>query len=814
MRALSSVALAALLLMPASAQGQTWAEADFGGSATARAGFASAVFATGGELFVGSPGAFAFFPMPANRPGALIAYGPDNHSGMGFGPYQTLAATDGTAGDQFGLAVHVAGDRMVVGAPGAAGGQGRVYRYVRSPDGLTWDERTPAMRLQGEDTGLDFGRAVALTDDEAIVGAPGWEEHNGAVMVSGPTGITMLQPDSPIPGERFGRSVSVLGNWLAVGAPGPDLDALAGIFGAAPSFMPGSVYLFEKTEAGWTQRAHLTEAEAGPAMLGASVLLTTDGLFAGAPLAGGAVGEVRHWTESMGNWTAQPAISVELAGQGFFGQALSHSGSRLMVGAPLADVVATFTAGPDGAWALEQRFDSDAPGGFFGSSVALSNSSAWVGAPGALLFTGEAREYQLGSDGWTEADPIQSPPEGATPITGELTECNADGRAAGYQCTDVDMVAFIPLEIAGADAGTMANDVWGWTDPQDGKEYVLMGMTDRTVFIDISDAGNPRILGALAMTEGSQENLWRDMKVYDNHAFIVADGAGAHGIQVFDLTKLRGLEADPERAFEEDGHYSEIFSAHNIVINEESGFAYVVGASSGGTTCGGGLHMVDIRDPKNPTFAGCFQDASTGQAGTGYSHDAQCINYRGPDLDYANAEICFGANETALSIADVTDKSAPRVISSAGYPSSAYLHQGWVSDDHAWFFMNDEGDEIAGTVPKTRTLVWDIADLDDPILVNEHMGTTSATDHNLYVHENLMYQANYVSGLRILDVSDPENPVEVAYFDTVPVGDDSPGFAGAFSNYPFFESGTIAVTSMREGLFLLKRKVRRTVFDR
>ena len=223
--------------------------------------------------------------------------------------------------------------------------------------------------------------------------------------------------------------------------------------------------------------------------------------------------------------------------------------------------------------------------------------------------------------------------------------------------------------------------------------------------------------------------------------------------------------------------------------------------------------MVDIRDPLNPTFAGCFQDPATGSAGTGYSHDAQCINYHGPDADYAGAEICFGANETALSIADVTDKSNPRVVSNATYPNSAYLHQGWVSDDHRFFYMNDEGDELSGTAPRTRTLVWDIEDLDDPILLTEHLGTTAASDHNLYVRENLMYQANYVSGLRILDVSDPSNPVEVGFFDTVPTGDDAPGFAGAFSNYPYFPSGNIAVTSMREGLFILKARVRRTVFE-
>ena len=122
--------------------------------------------------------------------------------------------------------------------------------------------------------------------------------------------------------------------------------------------------------------------------------------------------------------------------------------------------------------------------------------------------------------------------------------------------------------------------------------------------------------------------------------------------------------------------------------------------------------------------------------------------------------------------------------------------------------MNDELDELAGTTARTRTLVWDIEDLDDPVLATEYLGETSATDHNLYVRGRYMYQSNYVSGLRIIDITDPTNPVEVAYFDTVPWGENAPGFAGSWSNYPYFESGVIVVSSMHEGVFILKKRER------
>jgi len=298
--------------------------------------------------------------------------------------------------------------------------------------------------------------------------------------------------------------------------------------------------------------------------------------------------------------------------------------------------------------------------------------------------------------------------------------------------------------------------------------------------------------------------IWREIKVYKDHAYIVADGAGAHGMQVFDLTRLREVPNAPA-TFTVDAHYTRIQSAHNIVINEDSGFAYATGSNGGDDTCGGGLHMIDIRDPENPQFVGCFADPSTGRQKTGYTHDAQCVTYRGPDEEHRGREICLNSNETALSIADVTDKQNPVALAMAEYPNVGYTHQGWLTEDQRYLFMDDELDEMNGLVENTRTLVWDLSDLDDPVLMTEYFNpNTRAIDHNLYIKGDKMYQSNYVAGLRVIDVANPGEPREVGFFDTVPFGDDGPRFDGTWSNYPFFESGIIAVTSMSEGLFLLR----------
>ena len=441
----------------------------------------------------------------------------------------------------------------------------------------------------------------------------------------------------------------------------------------------------------------------------------------------------------------------------------------------------------------------------FGGAMAANDRVAVVGARGHDNFEGVAFPYAAGEDGWIQGDPIYNESAEFASVTGGTVQCE-DGEADAFTCSDVDMVSFLTRGDIGARRGIQVNDVWGWEDPETNREYALVGRTDGTSFIDLTDPNNPIYIGDLPKTATANRSLWRDIKVYKDHAFIVSDGAGAHHMQVFDLRQLRDVQ-NPPVEFKETALYKGIYSSHNIIINEETGYAYAVGSDSGGETCGGALHMINIQDPTNPTFAGCFADTRTGRRGTGSTHDAQCVIYHGPDLEYRGREICLSSNGTALSIADVTDKDNPVAISVAEYPNVAYTHQGWLTEDHRYFYLNDEGDEASGLVEATRTLIFDLTELDEPEVAGEYLGPTSAIDHNLYIRGNLMYQTNYVEGLRIVDITDPENPTEVGFFDTVPYGknDNSP-VLGAWSNYPFFKSGVIVVTSGREGVFFLKKK--------
>ena len=335
--------------------------------------------------------------------------------------------------------------------------------------------------------------------------------------------------------------------------------------------------------------------------------------------------------------------------------------------------------------------------------------------------------------------------------------------------------------------GTAGNDIWGWHDAQTGREYALMGMSNGTAFVDVTEPRNPVFLGRLPTA--TLASPWRDIKVHSNHAYIVADESGTHGMQVFDLRRLR----DPagSQTFAADVIYGDFETAHNLAINEETGFAYVVGSN----TCQRGLHMVDLDMPNNPLFAGCHDEAST--------HDTQCVVYRGPDSEHHGRELCFSSNEDHVAIVDVTDKIAPLTLSSTDYPERAFVHQGWLTEDQALFLLGDELDELRLGVP-TRTHVFDVSDVDAPEYLHAHELDTDATDHNLYVLGERVFAANYTSGLRVLRLVDPATGrlEEEAFFDTFPDG-DGPDFDGAWSVYPYLPSGTIIVSDIQSGLFVL-----------
>ena len=770
-------------------------------------GMASAFGAS--EMVVGQP-------QNQTSPGAVYIYH-RSLDGATWSQAAKLTASDGKTGNRFGLAIDIDGNTLLVGAMEADSGRGAAYLFEKDVASGGWSE---VKKLSVDDAGENdnLGTGVALSGNLAVIGAPQHNEDTGAAYIfyrnpnSGAWSQAFKFVGSDVgAGDRFGGAVATANGKIFVGSTRHNDRA-------------GAVYIFgyDQTTHEFKEEAKLVNSDTTVARsFGAAIHLYDDLALIGAPgqppgpesgtPVDGAVFAFQ-FDAGTATWVEQAKIQPsDGAPMNLFGFSVDYDGDQAMIGAPgvsqFHGTAYLFEKNDDGTWTEAGRLSPEGDGFLIsGISVAHTGPIALVGVPGADSGEGKVAIFERdGENGWSEQSSITPPVvEGLAAVTGEQVDCT-DGAADTFACNDVDLAAFLPVQAIGGERGVKLNDIWGWTDPQTGKEYALVGRTNGTSFVDISDPVNPVYIGDLPKTEGANGSAWHDIKVYNDHAFIVSDNAGAHGMQVFDLTQLRDV-MDAPVTFEETANYDGIFSAHNIVINEDTGFAYAVGSSGGGESCGGGLHMIDIREPATPTFAGCFADPQTGRASSGYSHDAQCVIYRGPDVEHQNKEICFGANETALSIADVTDKDNPVKLSNASYPNVGYSHQGWLTEDHRYFYMNDELDELQKKVDGTRTLVWDVEDLDDPQLVTEYFSENKSSDHNLYIRGNLMYQSNYLSGLHIFDISDVANPVEVGFFDTMPFGDDAPGFGGSWSNYPFFESGAIVVTSMSEGLFILKKK--------
>jgi choice-of-anchor B domain-containing protein len=373
-------------------------------------------------------------------------------------------------------------------------------------------------------------------------------------------------------------------------------------------------------------------------------------------------------------------------------------------------------------------------------------------------------------------------------ITFAQTLCSS-GLAGVYPCSNIDLMSRLSLTQLGGTSSAEGNDIWGWTDPLDNKEYAIIGLTSHTAFVNITNPTVPIYLGKLPTTTAN--SIWRDIKVYSNHAFIVSEAAG-HGLQVFDLTRLRNVTSP--QTFSTDALYTGFGNCHNIAINEATGFAYAVGT----TTYNGGPHIVNIQNPTNPILAG-------GYGAQNYTHDAQIVVYNGPDAQHVGKEIFFGANESKVVVVDVTNKANPILLSTFFYANTAYAHQGWLTNDHKHFLLGDELDESTFGF-NTKTVIIDMTDLDLPVLKSNYFGATAAIDHNGYVKGNEFYLANYRAGFRLIDITNINSgPVnEVGFFDTFPTS-NSNSFNGAWSVYPYFASGNIIISDIERGLFVLRK---------
>jgi choice-of-anchor B domain-containing protein len=323
------------------------------------------------------------------------------------------------------------------------------------------------------------------------------------------------------------------------------------------------------------------------------------------------------------------------------------------------------------------------------------------------------------------------------------------------------------------------NDVWGYVSPS-GREYALASNNSNVKFIEITNPTSP-VLVAQFPHNGSS---WGDVKTYKAFAYSVTESSS--GIMVYDMSDIDNGNVTLVRTIQSSTR------SHNVAIDEVSGFMYTLGSRSfsppGTTTCW------DLSNPSNPVRVGAASVTNN------YQHDANIVTHTsGP---YAGRQILYGASEgRGLEIYDVTDKNNPQKLSTTSYGMIGYNHQGWLSDDYQTFYANDELDELNSGIT-TRTLIFDVSDINNPSLAGTFTTGLNSIDHNLYYKDGFLFESNYTSGLRIINACDPTNLSEVGSYDTY-APNNSAAFSGAWSVFPFFPSGVCLINNNGGNLFIV-----------
>jgi choice-of-anchor B domain-containing protein len=380
------------------------------------------------------------------------------------------------------------------------------------------------------------------------------------------------------------------------------------------------------------------------------------------------------------------------------------------------------------------------------------------------------------------------------------------GFAGQFPCRNVDFLAKIPLTGFSTRPASAAN-VWGFVDLNDNREYAVIGLRNGTAVVDVTDPANPREVATIA----GNASQWREVKIYQYrdtaanryraYAYISTEASGS-GLQVIDLSGLPNSVALATTLMDTGRQHtlyvSNIDYATNVALPGAEAFLYVAGSNLNF----GAWRVYSLANPASPQLltaapAGQYMHDSTSLYITD-SRASQCEPGHNP------CQVLVDFNENTVDLWDVTNKSLPVLLSSTGYPAATYTHSGWPSADQRFLFVHDELEEIRRGL-NTQMYTMNLDNLRAPSIVMSYQGTMTTTDHNGYTKGSFYYVSHYRRGLAVFDVSNPNQLREVAHLDTfLTPSENSAGTDGAWGVYPFFPSGTVAISDISNGLLLMR----------
>lgn len=310
------------------------------------------------------------------------------------------------------------------------------------------------------------------------------------------------------------------------------------------------------------------------------------------------------------------------------------------------------------------------------------------------------------------------------------------------------------------------NDIWGYTT-RDGREYALVGTTTGVSVVNIMDREAPY---ETAFFPGPT-STWRDIKTFGPFMYIVNETGG--GMQIVSLD-------DPEHP-RPIAAYLGFRTAHNLYVDEEDHTLYVAGSNVGNR----GVIALWLNDPAQPGARFTWDER--------YAHDVHARDGR----MYVAA-----INNARLDVVDIDMRhagtpSAAGVI--ANYPA-AFTHAVWPTTDGRCILTTDE---TAGAF----TRIWNVEDPAHAVLLASYrpLDSPRSIPHNVFVEGDLAFLSYYTAGVRVLDLTDLQDPREAAYFDTRPQ-DDGPNFQGCWGVYPYYRNspGLVVASDIEEGLIVLQ----------
>ena len=296
------------------------------------------------------------------------------------------------------------------------------------------------------------------------------------------------------------------------------------------------------------------------------------------------------------------------------------------------------------------------------------------------------------------------------------------------------------------------NDCWGYTAP-DGREYALLGVQNGTSIVDITDA--PTVT-EIAFIPGSN-SLWRDIKTYRSYAYAVNESGG--GLQIIDLSDLPNSASLAAT-------YNGFSTSHNIEIDTTNALMYAEG--DGGVV----VRTLSLADPLSPVQLSTFGIEC---------HDM----YPRDNLVYVSE-----GGSGSIGVYDLSNPSAPTLSYRHNIPAAGYVHNAWLSDDGNYMVTTEE------TTGKT-VKYWDISNTGSITMTDEYLSFPSQLAHNAFIKGDYLYLSHYDDGIKIVDVSDPADIFETAFYDTY----NGSGL-GCWGTYPFFQSGKVIASDVETGLWV------------